>query len=84
MVEWLLLDRVHAESTRAPVSCENNRVIEPAPDKTESTLAFSKTTKPGTEVALNSAIVQTVPVACWDNASVSGDLDVHQYIRLLV
>jgi len=63
VVEGLLLHRIDTVTTRPAIGCQHHAIVEAPAHKTESPLALVKTTKPGTQIALNPAIVQLVPIA---------------------
>src|SRR5262249_18705447 len=63
MVERLLLDRVDAEAARAPVGREHDLVALARPDEAEAALPVAQLALTRTDVALEAAVRERVPVA---------------------
>ena len=77
MIERLFLDRVDTESTRSPVGREYDRVVESASYEAETALTFPQPTEAGTEITLDAAIFDPMPIPRRDDARISDDLDIH-------
>lgn len=62
MMQRLFFNRIDAESARSPVGRENNLILLPATNKTESLLSFLQFAIPRTEVALDASVVEQMLV----------------------
>jgi hypothetical protein len=62
VVQRLLLDRIHAESTGATVGGEHDRVVLAHPDKAHPALPLPQMAVAGAQVALDAPVVEFVPV----------------------
>ncbi len=62
MIKWLFLDGIDAKAAGAAIGCQDNFVIRASADKTESALAFPEFAEAGTNVTLQSTIVDLVPI----------------------
>src|SRR5438034_10541719 len=62
MVQWLLLDRIDAESARAAVGCEDDLVAFACADEAQAALALAELAGAGADVALDAPVVEAVPV----------------------
>jgi len=62
MIEWLFLDRIDAEAARAAVGGQDDLVIASAAHETQAALAVTQFAKTRAQVALQSTIVESVPV----------------------
>src|SRR5262249_47658545 len=63
VVERLFFDRIDAESRRAPVRGEHDRVVVPRAHVAEAALALVKPAIARAEVALDAAVLELVPIA---------------------
>jgi hypothetical protein len=62
MIQRLLLNRVHAETAGSPVRGQDDLILQAFAHETKALLPFLKFAKPRTEVALDPAVIQLVPV----------------------
>lgn len=62
MIERFLLDRIDTESTGSPVRRQDDLILLPRPDETEPLLPFLERAISRTEIALNAAVFQPVPI----------------------
>jgi hypothetical protein len=62
MVEGLFLDGVHAEPAGTPISRQYDLVIVTGAHEAKPLLAFVQLAIAGTDIALDAAVVQGVPV----------------------
>ncbi len=62
MIKWFFLDRIDAKTAGAAIGRQDNFVIRAGADETESALAFPELAEAGTDVTLQSTIVNLVPV----------------------
>src|ERR1700737_4728557 len=62
VVERLLFHRVDAEPARPPVAGELHLIVDPTADEAQAALAFVKFAGARTDVALNPAVVEAMPV----------------------
>ena len=62
MVERFFLDRVDAEAARAAVGRQNDLVAFPGANETKPALPFIELAEAGAEIALDSAVVEKMPV----------------------
>ena len=70
MIKWFFLDGIDAKAAGAAIGCQDNFVIRAGANETESALAFSEPAEAGTDVTLQSTIVDLVPVSSRYVASV--------------
>ncbi len=63
MIEWLFLDGIDAKSAGAAIGCQYYFVIRAGANETEPALALSEPAEAGTDVTLQSTIVDLVPVS---------------------
>src|SRR5665647_2042258 len=79
VVERLLLDGVHAEPARATVGRQDDLVVHAGPDKAQPALALVQPTRARAHIALDSAVLQPVPVPRGHGMRVAeGDRVVHR------
>lgn len=71
MVERLFLDRIDTESARASVAGELHLIVKSAADETQATLSLVKFACAWTYIALDPAVVQSVPVFGYDGERVA-------------
>ena len=62
MIQWFLFDAVDAKHTRAPVPDQADFITGVLPDIAQPPLILVQATVTRTQIALQSAIVQLVPV----------------------
>ncbi len=62
MIEWLFLDGIDAKAAGAAIGRQDDFVVRAGADKTESALTFSEFAEAGTDVALQSTIIDLVPI----------------------
>ena len=62
MVQWFLLYRVDTEPARAPIACQNDLILKPTSQETQTTLALAKPAGARAHVALDAPVVNNVPV----------------------
>ena len=65
MIKWLFLDRVDTKARRPSVSGENHLIANAAAHETCSTLSLVKLAIARTQIALDTAVVELVPVLGW-------------------
>src|SRR5690349_469452 len=70
MVERFLLDRIDAETRRAAVTGQHDLVVHAAPDETEAPLALVQPAVSRTDVALDAAVREGMPVRRGDGVHV--------------
>ena len=63
VVQGLLFDGIDAEARGSPVGGEHHLSPLAPPDEAEASLPFPQPTETGTEIALNPAVFETVPIA---------------------
>ena len=63
MIQWLFLDGIDTKAARTALGCKDNLIILASADETEPALALSELTEAGTDVTLQSTIVNLVPVS---------------------
>ncbi len=63
MIQRLFFDGIHGEAAGAAVTGHDDLVVKVLSDETKAALLIVQFTEPGTQVALNPAIVQGMPVA---------------------
>ena len=80
MIEWLFLYRVDTEAAGTTIGRQNEFIVGPGADKTKPPLPFMKTAKSGTQVTLQPAVVERVPIA----AGSTVDPVVSRYICVLL
>jgi hypothetical protein len=62
MIQRLFLNRIHAETAGAPVRGQDDPILPAFAHEAQALLPFLKGAKPRTEVALDPAVIQLVPV----------------------
>src|SRR5688572_22779619 len=62
MVERLLLDRVHAEAAGAAIGSQDHLVAVPRAHEAQALLPLAQPTVARAEIALDAAVVKSVPV----------------------
>jgi hypothetical protein len=62
MIQRLFLDRIHAEAAGAPVRSQDDLILPAFAHKAQALLLLLELAEPGTEVALDTAVIQLVPV----------------------
>lgn len=62
MMQRFLLDRIDTKSTGSPVSHQDDLILLPRPDETEPLLPFLERAIAWTEITLNAAVLQEMPV----------------------
>ena len=67
VVEWLLFDRVDAETGRAAVGCQGNLAADILAHETESALSLFELAQPRAKLAHNTTVVERLPIATWDH-----------------
>ena len=72
MVERLLLDGVNTKAGRAPVAGQHNLVIETGAHEANTPLTIAQFAGTRADVALNSTVVEGVPVSGWDSETIPG------------
>ena len=70
MVQRFFLDRVYTKAGRPPVADQFDLAIEALANITNSPLTLAQATVPRTEVTLNAAIIEEMPVSGCDDRSV--------------
>src|SRR5205809_5921435 len=75
MVEGLLLDRIDTEAARSAVRRENDLVILAGSHEAESALPLAQLAGTGTDVTLDAAVIEGVPVLRGDGRA--GSLGTH-------
>ena len=65
MIQRFLLDRIDAEAAGAAVSVEPHLSVFDAAHEAQTALAVVHLAGTRTDVALNSSVIEAVPVACW-------------------
>jgi hypothetical protein len=70
MIQWLFLDGINTKATGAAIGRQDNFIILASANETQSALAFSELAEAGTDVTLQSTIVDLVPVSSRYVASV--------------
>jgi len=63
MIQWLFLDGINTKAAGAAIGRQDNFIILASANETESALAFSELAEAGTDVTLQSTIVDLVPVS---------------------
>jgi|GraSoiStandDraft_4_1057263.scaffolds.fasta_scaffold766707_2 hypothetical protein len=63
MVEGLLLDRIDAESGRAPIGGKHNPILLAGAHEAQTALSFMELTLAGADITLDAAVLQSMPVA---------------------
>lgn len=66
MVQRFFLDGVDTEAAGASVADQFDLVIEPLANVAKSALSLAQVTVPRAQVALQTAVVEAVPIACFD------------------
>jgi len=69
MVKRFLLDRINAEAAGTTVGGQNDLIVLIGTHETETMLAFVQLAEAGTEIALDPAILQPVPILGRNNCS---------------
>src|SRR5690242_2054601 len=77
MVERFLLDRVDAEPTRPAVAGEHDLVVESGADEAQAALALTQFAGTRTDIALDPAVVEAMPVRGGDGERVEGHDALH-------
>jgi hypothetical protein len=62
MIERLLFDRVDAKARRAPIGSEHHLIALPRAHEAQASLTFVQPATARTDVALDAAILQDVPI----------------------
>lgn len=62
MEQGLFFDGIDTEPARTAIGGENNFIIVPGPDKTQTLLPFLQLALPGTQITLYSPVFQRVPI----------------------
>jgi hypothetical protein len=62
MIQRLFFNRIHAETAGATIGGQNDLILPAFAHETEALLPLLEFAKPWTEVALNPAVIQLVPV----------------------
>ena len=62
MIEWFLLDGVHAKTAGASISGKDDLISLACSHETEAALSFMQLAEARTEIALDASIGQGVPV----------------------
>jgi hypothetical protein len=65
MIQRFLFNRINSKTTGPTITGHDKLVIQILPDEAQTTLVFVQLAKPRTEIALNTAIIQAVPIACF-------------------
>jgi hypothetical protein len=65
MVERFLFNWIDAKSAGAAIRGQNNLIILPPSNKTKAALPFPQFAEPGTNIALNSTIIERMPIPAW-------------------
>jgi hypothetical protein len=63
MIERFFFDRVYTEAAGAAIGSQDNRIVVSGTDEAKAALAFAQLAIPGTDIALQPAIIDPVPVA---------------------
>jgi hypothetical protein len=62
MIQRLFLNRVHAETAGSPIRGQDDLILPAFAHETQALLPLLEFAEPGTEVALDTAIIQLVPI----------------------
>ena len=75
MIQWLLFDGVDAVAARTPVRRQDDLIVFAGANKAKPALAFVQFAEAGADVALNSPVVERMPVFRRDRRRGAGSHD---------
>jgi hypothetical protein len=67
VIERLFFDGIDAEAGGAAIGCQYHSIVAPGPNEAGAALALMELAKARAEIALNPAIVEPMPEACFKN-----------------